>query len=133
MRTVFVDTVAFLARWNVRDQWHGSAKPVFDELIDNNVRLLTTTFVFLECGNALARSPMRTIVADVMGEYQARGLLVTPTEEEWQRAWWAYRRGESGEASIVDHISFQVMRRLGIVEAFTNDRHFAAAGFQVLF
>jgi predicted nucleic acid-binding protein len=33
----------------------------------------------------------------------------------------------------VDHISFVVMRRLGVTKAFTNDRHFRAAGFEVLF
>lgn len=38
-----------------------------------------------------------------------------------------------GSAGIVDHVSFSVMRRLGITEAFTNDRHFAAAGFITLF
>lgn len=36
-------------------------------------------------------------------------------------------------AGIVDHISFAVMRRLGIAEVFGNDRHFQAAGFTVLF
>lgn len=30
-------------------------------------------------------------------------------------------------------VSFAVMRRLGITEAFTNDRHFQAAGFATLF
>jgi len=30
-------------------------------------------------------------------------------------------------------VSFAVMRRLGITEAFTNDRHFGAAGFTTLF
>ncbi len=49
------------------------------------------------------------------------------------RAWAAYRRGEAGAAGIVDHVSFEVMRRLGVTEAFTNDRHFVAAGFEVLF
>jgi predicted nucleic acid-binding protein len=30
-------------------------------------------------------------------------------------------------------VSFQVMRRLGIAHAFTNDKHFQAAGLSVLF
>jgi predicted nucleic acid-binding protein len=30
-------------------------------------------------------------------------------------------------------VSFSVMRRLGLTRAFTNDRHFAAAGFEALF
>jgi uncharacterized protein len=34
---------------------------------------------------------------------------------------------------IVDHVSFTIMRRLGISKAFTNDGHFRAAGFETLF
>jgi predicted nucleic acid-binding protein len=33
----------------------------------------------------------------------------------------------------VDQVSFVVMRKLGISDAFTNDRHFQAAGCMVLF
>ena len=33
----------------------------------------------------------------------------------------------------VDQLSFRVMRRLGLTEAFTNDQHFQAAGFTTLF
>lgn len=56
-----------------------------------------------------------------------------PTDDDWRQAWQAYERGGAGEAGIVDHVSFVVMRRLGIDTAFTNDRHFQAAGFTVLF
>ena len=42
-------------------------------------------------------------------------------------------RDEAGQAGIVDHVSFAVMRRLGITQAFTNDRHFQTAGFETLF
>ena len=33
----------------------------------------------------------------------------------------------------MDHLSFRVMCRLGLTEAFTNDRHFQAAGFTTMF
>ena len=56
-----------------------------------------------------------------------------PSNEDWLKAWAAYERGEAGQAGIVDQVSFHVMRRLGIAEAFTNDKHFGAAGFTVLF
>ena len=62
----------------------------------------------------------------------ADGLIIA-TEAEEDSAWAAYVRGDAGQAGIVDHISLVVMRRLGISEAFTNDRHFIAAGFKVLF
>jgi predicted nucleic acid-binding protein len=39
----------------------------------------------------------------------------------------------SGRTRIVDQISFAVMRRLGLTQAFTNDNHFRAAGFETLF
>lgn len=61
------------------------------------------------------------------------GLLIEPTAQEIEDAWAAYERGEAGQAGIVDHVSFKVMRRLGITEAFTNDKHYQAAGFTVLF
>ena len=60
-------------------------------------------------------------------------LVVDPLPEEVEEAWAAYSRGEAGEAGIVDHLSFRVMRRLGLTEAFTNDQHFRAAGFTTLF
>ncbi len=61
------------------------------------------------------------------------GLLIEPTTPEIEQAWAAYERGEAGQAGIVAHVSFVVMRRLGITEASTNDRHFPAAGFVTLF
>jgi uncharacterized protein len=58
--------------------------------------------------------------------------LIGPTVQEVEQAWNAYERGEAAQAGIVDHVSFVVMRRLGLTEAFTNDRHFQAAGFTTL-
>jgi predicted nucleic acid-binding protein len=39
----------------------------------------------------------------------------------------------SGSPGIVDLVSFEVMSRLGLTAAFTNDRHFTAKGFTTLF
>jgi predicted nucleic acid-binding protein len=56
-----------------------------------------------------------------------------PPEDDWARAWEAYEREEAGRAGINDQVSFAVMRRIGIRQAFTNDRHFQEAGFETLF
>ena len=64
---------------------------------------------------------------------EQRNELIVPSEDDWKQAWKAYERGDAAQAGIVDHVSFTVMRRLGIAEAFTNDRHFQAAGFTTLF
>jgi uncharacterized protein len=133
MNTVFLDTVGLLAQWNQSDQWHDAADRASALLASQGVRTVSTTFVFLECGNAAARRPFRPLVDQTREGLERAARLVVPTQEDWRAAWAAFRRGEAGEAGIVDHVSFVVMRRLGITDAFTNDRHFKTAGFNTLF
>jgi len=133
MSSVFLDTVGLLALWDTSDQWHAAAEHAFRSFGQARCRPLTTTFVLLECGNAAARRPYRTAVDRLRQQMEAAGTLVTPTEEDWHEAWDGYRSSQVGGAGIVDHVSFVVMRRIGIKDAFTNDRHFGAAGFNTLF
>lgn len=133
MRAALLDSVGLLAVWDETDQWHEEAARVYRRLIDEQVDLWTTTFILAECGNAAARRPYRGAVGRLHAQLAADGMLVVPTAEDWTEAWDAYRRGEAGAAGIVDQISFAVMRRLGVARAFTNDRHFRAAGMEPLF
>ena len=122
-----------LAQWDQTDQWHTAAAAASREVVARGDRTVTTTFVMIECGKAAARRPYRSLVAQMREELEASGRLIVPTGSDWEHAWSAYRRGMAGDAGIVDHISFIVMRRLGITDASTNDRHFKAAGFNTLF
>jgi hypothetical protein len=133
MNTVFLDTVGLIATWDEADQWHTAADAAFAQIIAERRPFVTTTFILLECGNYAARRPYRNEVSALRQNLELRNELVVPTESDWQAAWQAYEQGEAGQAGIVDHVSFQVMRRLGITEAFTNDKHFQTAGFTVLF
>jgi len=89
--------------------------------------------VLLECGNAATRRPYRQRVRALRQSLIQEGLLVVPKPEEIEEAWVCYDRGGAEGAGIVDHISFQIMRRFGVTEALTNDKHFRAAGFAPLF
>lgn len=133
MTTIFVDTVGLLAVWNTRDQWHQPASEAYARTLTRRCFLVTTPFVLAECANAVARTEGRRDVIDARDSFEVSGGLIWPTEKDWSAAWAAYARGEAADAGLVDHLSFQVMRRLGVTEAFTNDRHFNAAGFQPLF
>ena len=64
---------------------------------------------------------------------EAAGRLIVPTDDDWRAAWAAYAQSSATDAGIVDHVSFTLMRRLGIEEVFSNDRHFKAAGFKTMF
>jgi len=133
MNQVFLDTVGMIAVWDDTDQWHAAARAAYRALLAQGRRLVTTSFVLCECGNAAARRPYRSDVNELRKFLVEEQLLVDPTPEEVEEAWAAYDRGEAGEAGIVDHLSFCVMRRPGLTEAFTNDQHFHAAGFTTLF
>lgn len=133
MKDVFLDTVGMIAVWDDTDQWHADAMVAYSLLFNQGRKLVTTPLVLCECGNASARRTYRPDVCDLRRTLIQEGLLIEPTAKEIEDAWAAYDRGEAGQAGIVDHVSFQVMRRLGIAEAFPNDNHFQAAGFTVLF
>ncbi len=133
MTPVFIDSVGILARWSRSDQWHAAAVAAYNRLLARRVPLVTTTFVLLECGNAAARRPFRQAADSLRELLERRNELIIPTDDDWRAAWEMYRNGAIGDAGIVDCTSLAVMRRLGITEAFSNDRHFAAGGITVLF
>jgi len=133
MRKVFLDTVGLLAVWNRSDQWHMAAKTALQELLAGNAELYCSEPVLLECGNAASRSDLRDEVVEFRSNTEAAGFLLAPTVEEVEMAWQAYSRRDGGGAGVVDQISFVLMRREGITEAFTNDEHFRAAGYVALF
>lgn len=133
MNGVYLDTVGLVALWNRQDQWHEVATRAFAGLVRSRVPLVSTSFVFLECGNAASRHIFRSLACELRAEMAAGGSLIVPTSEDEEAAWDAYHRGEAGSAGIVDHVSFVVMRRLGLTRAFTHDAHFRAAAFETLF
>ena len=133
MNAVFRDTVGLLALWDVADQWHAPAEEAFAELVALKIPLVTSSFVLLECGNAAARKPYRDVVAELRKTLLAREELFEPTSDEIEAAWIAFENKEADRAGIVDQTSFAIMRRLSIRQAFTNDKHFESAGFEILF
>ncbi len=133
MNAVFLDTVGMIAVWDVADQWHAPAEVAYQKLLSQGRALVTTEMVLLECGNAASRRPYRPRVGALRKILIQSGLLISPTREEVEEAWTDYDRASAGGAGIVDHLSFLVMRRLGLNEALTNDDHFRSAGFVPLF
>lgn len=133
MTPIFLDTVGLLALWNKDDQWHSAAEDGYRQIIAARRPVVTTTFILLECGNTAARRAYRKDVCALRRTLELRNELISPTQEDWLKAWEAFERGDAGQAGIVDQVSFAVMRRVGLTHVFTNDRHFQAAGFTTLF
>jgi predicted nucleic acid-binding protein len=133
MKSVLLDTVGLIALWEETDQWHVPAEKAMTALNLTDIQLVTTSLILLECGNAAARKPYRSDVDLLRRRMTANNSVIIPTEPEMEQAWGDYQAATVGDAGIVDHVSFIVMRRLGIADVFSNDRHFRAAGFHTLF
>ncbi|HMP06050.1 MAG TPA: PIN domain-containing protein [Lacipirellulaceae bacterium] len=131
--SVFLDTVGLIALLNEDDQWHSQAVDALGTIEEAGRSFITTSYVLLETGNAVARTRLRERVTDVMSEMTTSGRLVIPTSDDWEEGWRHYSQSYANRAGIVDCVSFVVMRRKGLTEAFSNDEHFRAAGFRTLF
>lgn len=109
------------------------ANGVYHRLVEARTPLVVTTAILLECGNAAARMPYRIEIECLRTHFERAGLLISVEDDDWREAWNAYAKGEADNDGIVHHISFTVMRRLSLTQAFTKDQHFRAAGFETLF
>jgi len=125
--TLFVDTSALYVLLNAADPAHASATRYLVGLHDRRVPLVTHEFVEVETSALLQRRH-----AEALHVLHRRLLLVVEvvsvTREERDRATAALLAAPRGP-SLVDRISFEVMRRDGLTEAFAFDRHFADEGF----
>lgn len=127
----FADTVYLLALLNPQDQWH---EPASRLTRPSQERLVTTGWVLMEVGNALAESRHRVLFANfVRGLMTAALVEIVPATMDWfERGLQMYASRPDKGWSLTDCISFLVMQERGITEALTNDHHFAQAGFQIL-
>jgi predicted nucleic acid-binding protein len=130
---VFLDSVGLIALWNRTDQWHRAALEAYLRLGNEGAHWVCSEFVLLECGNAAARRPYRPSVLALRDQLARGNDLLSASAEEVEQAWSNYGKGHAAHAGIVDQVSFLLMERCGIREAFTNDAHFQAAGFEIMF
>lgn len=128
----FVDTSAVLAIMNARDVRHAEAARIWAALLASAGALVTTNYVLVETG-ALVQSRMGMAAAQVLAEDIAPALDVSWVDEELHRAGTAaLLTARRRDLSLVDCISFEVMRRRGVTRAFAFDPHFPEQGFEVV-
>jgi predicted nucleic acid-binding protein len=128
---LFIDTAYLLARVNRRDQYHSRANALTRQYIGR--RFIVTDGVLLETGNALARrfrpAAIR-LIEQFLASPQIEVVYMTP--ELFAAAIALYKQMDDKQWSLVDCVSFVVMRERSIAAALTSDRHFIQAGFQAL-
>lgn len=134
MREIFVDTGAWVALTVQDDLHHQEARRIYPGLLTTYRKLVTTNLVVAEtyvllrkaAGHAPAVAFLDTLVASPRIE------RVFATEEQETEAIALLKKYRDQDFSLTDAISFVVMKRRKITEAFAFDQHFRIAGFQLV-
>jgi predicted nucleic acid-binding protein len=130
--TVFVDTSALLALLDPGDDMHQQAGAAWRGLVGADVDLRTSNYVVLEGTvvgqRRLGLGGVQALLLDLLPLVQVD--WVTPDLHD--AAITALLVANRRDLSLVDCVSFELMRRQGITTAFTFDPHFAEQGFEVL-
>ena len=134
MTKIFVDTAAWIALLNSRDQLHTSAKQVMQNLYQQKATLVTTDFVLLEVADALSNPPIRVQTIDFWDSLlqlpPLLALQIIPAERSLLLDGWSlYKQRSDKDWGLTDCISIVVISREQITKAFTSDKHFEQAGF----
>jgi predicted nucleic acid-binding protein len=128
---VFVDTSFVVALVNEKDQNHDLALDLSRQF--NGYRLVTTDAVLLEIGNTLSRNFKRECIETIEDFLTSDDVQVIHLHPPlFRRAFELYKSRSDKLWGLIDCVSFVVMRKLGITQALSADKHFEQAGFRVL-
>ena len=128
--SVFVDTSALFAVLDADDQNHKLAEQAWANLITQETELVCTNYVLVETfawvRHRLGMGAVRVLQEDVVPVLRVELVDESAHYAGVTALLIAARR----QLSLVDCVSFDTMRRLGIKTAFTFDQHFAEQGFE---
>jgi len=134
LRTVFVDTSAFVALRNRAEQEHASARAILGRLVAERASLFTSNYVFAETYTALLVRIGRAEAIEWGRRFRASEAieLVRIEEAVDEEAWSILVSHADKPWSYVDACSFALMEREGTAEAFAFDRHFVQRGLTLV-
>lgn len=132
---IFVDTSAMYAALDADDAHHGGAAAGWNRLLDGvaagSLEGLTHGSVIVET-SALVQRRLGMPAVRALHDGLLPALTTTWVDGELHgRAVSALLAADRREVSLVDWTSFELMRGLGIRQAFAFDDDFAAQGFAI--
>jgi uncharacterized protein len=134
VRTLFVDTLYWVALTNPKDQWNQRGLEIESGL--GTVQLVTTDLVLVEVLNYFCTYGLQmrqTVVAVVHAIRDDSMVEVVPlTQELFTAGLQLYEARPDKGYSLTDCISMIVMHERNLTEVLTHDRHFSQEGFKIL-
>lgn len=135
MRRLFADAFYWIALFSLRDQWHQQVQAFAEALEDFHLyttdEVLTEFLAFYSAADPRLRRRAGSFVRTMLDDEE---ITVFPqTRAGFLDGLTLYESRPDKEYSLTDCISMQAMRREGLTEILTNDRHFVQEGFLILF
>lgn len=128
---VFIDTSALLAVLDRSDRYHAAAKPRWISLLESEDNPVCHNYILVETSAVVLRrfglEALKLFERDIVPVFQ----ILWVNREIHEAAVGAQLLADKRSLSLVDCVSFEIMRRSGLRTAFTFDSHFAEFGYKM--
>ena len=133
MKPLFIDSGPFVAMVNPGDQYLEKAERAWQQIISTSRPLISSDHVLDEVTTAICRTQSPARAARWVRLQLAGELIrwVQPEPNDLAEATNWLEKLSDQKVNFTDALSFTLMKREKTTEAFTFDRHFSLAGFQV--
>ena len=128
---IFADTSALYAVLDTDDNKHTKAKQFWEKIIKNGDVLLYHNYIQVEISILILRRLGMEAVHVFEQDIVPMLRIFWVTKEIHSAAVSAQLMANKRSLSLVDCVSFEVMRRTGVRKAFTFDRHFQDYGYEI--
>jgi uncharacterized protein len=132
---LFADTFYWIALADSGDSAHRRALELTAERAASGIvttdEVLTEYLTFFAAAPEPARRGAAAVVEDLLASPVIR--VIPQSRDSFRAGLQLYRARPDKRYSLVDCISMETMRREGLIEVLTNDRHFEQEGFRALF
>jgi uncharacterized protein len=129
---IFTDTSAFLAVLDAGDANHAAAKALWEKKIAAGDVLICHNYILVETSALISRrlglEAVRIFESDIVPILRVEWV----TRDIHNAAVGALLVAARRTLSLVDCVSFEVMRKTGITAAFAFDRHFPEYGYKLI-
>jgi uncharacterized protein len=130
--TTFIDTSFFIALLTKEDRFHAKADQAWRTLLESDDSLVSTNYTLLETFSLIQNRLGLEAVTDFQRDVVPLLSLEWVDENCHEAGLAAVLAAKRKNLSLVDCVSFEVMRRNGVKNVLTFDKHFREHGFHCL-
>lgn len=130
--TTFIDTSFFIALLTKEDRFHAKADEAWKSLLESEASLVSTNYTLLETFSLIQNRLGLEAVTDFQRDVVPLLSLEWVDENYHEAGLAAVLTAKRRNLSLVDCVSFEVMRRNRVKNVLTFDKHFGEHGFHCL-